>query len=71
MRPAHVLFKHGEWVGVRESKWVQSAAAGAAVELQQVVFTVDGVKMKGSEVCLSFLRLTCSEPCPRYKTSSH
>ena len=54
VRPAHVLFKLGEWVGVRESTWVQSAG-GAAVELQQVVFTVDGVKMKASEVGLSFI----------------
>ena len=54
VKPAHALFKLGEWVGVLESTWVESAAGGAAVELQQVVFTVDGVKMKGSEVCLSF-----------------
>lgn len=52
MRPAHVLFKLGEWVGVQKKTWVQSAAGG--VELQQFVFTVDGMKMKGSEVCLSF-----------------
>jgi hydroxymethylglutaryl-CoA reductase (NADPH) len=68
MRPAHVLFKLGEWVGVRESTWLQSAG-GAAVELQQVIFTIDGAKMKGSEVCHSLLSLTCSEPCPRYQTS--
>jgi len=49
-----VLLKLGEWVGVRESKWVKNAAAtggsGTVVELQQVVFMLDGVKMKGTEV---------------------
>jgi hydroxymethylglutaryl-CoA reductase (NADPH) len=56
MKPAHVLFKFGEWVGVRESTWVQSAVAGTALELQQLVFTVDGMKIKGSEVCLRLFR---------------
>lgn len=71
MRPAHALFKFGEWVGVRESTWVQGASGGVAVELQQVIYSVDGVKMKGSEVCLSFFNLICSELCPRYQTSYH
>ena len=57
MRPAHALFKLGEWVGVRESTWLQSAAGGAAVELQQIIYSVDGVKLKGNEVCLSCLTL--------------
>ena len=56
MKPAHVLFKLGEWVGVRESTWVQNAAAGTAVELQQVVFTFDGMKTRGSEVRLRLFR---------------
>jgi hydroxymethylglutaryl-CoA reductase (NADPH) len=66
MRPAHVLYKLGEWVGVRENTWVQSASGGAAVELQQVIYTVDGVKSKGSEVCLSFpsLVLLVLNPVP-------
>jgi hydroxymethylglutaryl-CoA reductase (NADPH) len=62
VRPAHVLFKSGEWVGVRESAWVQSAEG--AVELQQVIYTVDGVKMKGAKVCPSFLNFTCSDGVP-------
>ena len=74
MRPAHVLFKLGEWVGVQKNTWVQSAAGGAAVELQQVVYTVDGVKMKGSEVCLSFfialLVLNCVPDARRTLSSS-
>lgn len=53
MRSAHVLFKLGEWVGVREHTWVQSAASGTGVELQQIVFTVDGLKLRGSEVCFA------------------
>ena len=47
------------------------AAGGAVVELQHVIYTVDGVKMKGSEVCVSFLGLTFFELCPRYQTNFH
>jgi hydroxymethylglutaryl-CoA reductase (NADPH) len=47
VKPAHVRFK----VGVRESTWVQSSGSGA-VELQPLIFTMDGVKVKGNEVCL-------------------
>lgn len=71
MRPAHALFNMGKWIGVQKTTWDQSAAGGVAVELQQVVFTVDGVKMKRTEVCLSFFSLTYSELCFRYQASSH
>ncbi|KAF9041379.1 hydroxymethylglutaryl-coenzyme A reductase-domain-containing protein [Panaeolus papilionaceus] len=48
LRPAHALFKLGEWVSVRDSVW-SSALKGwdaekeapTALELQQVVFTLD------------------------------
>ena len=59
MKPAHALFRLREWVGVGQSTWVKNTAAAdasrTAVELQQVVFIVDGVRMKGSEVCVPFL----------------
>lgn len=54
--PAHVLLRLGEWVSV-SSTWVKSAGGSRPVaELQSVVFTVDGVKLK--EVSLFVL------PCP-------
>lgn len=59
-KPAHVLFKLGEWVGVREKTWLKStaAASGTLVELQQIVYTLDGVsKMKGTEVGLLLLTI--------------
>lgn len=71
MRPAHALFRLGKWVGVRDSTWLQSATSTIAVELQQLVFTLDAAKIKGSEVCFSFLRTTCSDPSSRYQTSFH
>ena len=59
MKPAHVLWRLGEWVSVRESR-IKSAAAGGSgivVDVQQLVFTVDSARTKGNEVCIFFFLL--------------
>jgi hydroxymethylglutaryl-CoA reductase (NADPH) len=63
VKPAHVRFK----VGVRESTWVQSPGGGAAVELQQIIFTMDGVKVKGNE--LSDQLLSALPPISSFATN--
>ena len=48
LRPAYVLNRMGEWVGVRESRWLRDRervekGEFAAAELQQLVFNVDSL----------------------------
>lgn len=54
LRPAHLSLRQGEWVTVRDNAWfhAKSAAADDAVipvEIQQVVFELDGM-YKAKEV---------------------
>lgn len=45
LKPAHALYRLGEWVGVRESVWAHAVKAkreATALELQQIIFTLDG-----------------------------
>jgi len=45
LRPSYVLHRAGEWVGVRESRWIKErerpADNLAAAEVQQLVFNTD------------------------------
>ncbi|KAF9443874.1 hypothetical protein P691DRAFT_712652 [Macrolepiota fuliginosa MF-IS2] len=43
LRPAHVLLRHGEWVGMKESAWSHAKVDKrvTALELQQLVVTLD------------------------------
>jgi hydroxymethylglutaryl-CoA reductase (NADPH) len=46
LRPAHALYRLGEWVGVRESTWFHAVKMkqDAVLELQQIVVTLDPPK---------------------------
>lgn len=67
LKPAHALWRVGEWVGVREGTWSYAAKGkgesdDVVLELQQVVVTLEGVgsrKPTGLEVgtlCLFYLK---------------
>ncbi|KAJ2925104.1 hypothetical protein H1R20_g12000, partial [Candolleomyces eurysporus] len=46
LRPAYVLNRMGEWVGIRESRWARDRSEKshlAAAEVQQLVFNVDAL----------------------------
>lgn len=46
LRPAYVLNRMGEWVGIRESRWSKDRTEKtnlAAAEVQQLVFNVDAL----------------------------
>ncbi|KAJ3506999.1 hypothetical protein NMY22_g17071 [Coprinellus aureogranulatus] len=52
LRPAYVLNRMGEWVGVRESRWLRDRERVekdglAAAEVQQLVFNVDSLAWNG------------------------
>jgi hydroxymethylglutaryl-CoA reductase (NADPH) len=49
LRPAHALLRDNEWVAVPEGKWQETRPGHdqsvTPFEMQQVVFSVDGVKV--------------------------
>lgn len=58
LRPAYVLNRMGEWVGVRESRWQRDIRTAdksklVAAEVQQVVFNVDSFVWKSWAVDVS------------------
>lgn len=61
LRPAHARLSEGEWVGVSERDWFQAFKhpedGDRAVELQQVVFSLDDKTRKVS--CTTFYCLPC------------
>lgn len=52
LRPAHALYRLGEWVGVRESAWLHAVKMrqDAVLELQQVIVTLDQPKRRATTV---------------------
>ncbi|TFK41635.1 hydroxymethylglutaryl-coenzyme A reductase-domain-containing protein [Crucibulum laeve] len=48
LRPAHALYKHGEWVGVGGSRWfrAKNEEGKVGVEVQQVIVSLDKVADK-------------------------
>ncbi|EIW77096.1 hypothetical protein CONPUDRAFT_62715 [Coniophora puteana RWD-64-598 SS2] len=53
LRPAHALFREGEWVGVDEN-WYTSRPNDGKVELQQVIFTLPPSQDEVS-ICVIFV----------------
>lgn len=52
LKPAYALYRLGEWIGVREGSWGKAVKEQnskdniKAVEVQQIIFTVDGAVVK-------------------------
>jgi len=53
LRPAHALFREGEWVGVDEN-WYSSRPSDGKVELQQIIFTLPPSQDEVS-ICVIFV----------------
>ena len=68
LKPAYALHRLGEWIGVREGSWGKavkehnSKDTVKAVEVQQIIFTVDGavVKARSTQLILHDVKLIIS-----------